>query len=475
MARRQQKARAVDSEDENAEEFRQAEDTDYSDEEPESGPDDDGESPSNSDAESSSNSSKVPPFYLGKDKTTKWSTKFPDANKTEKRNAFTESAGVKRPAKGAKTEIEPWQLFFSDDIIQKIVDHTNVKLRVLRGNYQRPRSCSDIGVAEMKALFGLLHYTGTLKVAHTHTRDLWATDGTAPQIFRCVMSESHFCLLLRALRFDDAESRESRRKTYKLSPIREIWEEIVQKLKKMYCPGELITLDEMMFGFKGRCSFKQYLPLKPNSYGLKVFAVVDATAHYTCNAEIYLGKQTPGRHAVDNRPSAVVPRLTRPYLNGGRNITTENWFSSVPTVDDLKDNFDTTCVATLKKHKREIPPEFVTHKGRSVHSTLAGYNKGKVLISYVPKKSKTVLLLSSMHTSAAIDPASGAKTKPEIITFYNSKQGGVDTTDHLRSKYSVARYCCRWPLTVCFGIMDIVGINSQIVFAENTGVKVPRK
>lgn len=55
----------------------------------------------------------------------------------------------------------------------------------------------------------------------------------------------------------------------------------------------------MLEAFRGRCSFKQYIPSKPNRYGIKIFALSDARTFYTIytfytNMEIYAGKQPEG-------------------------------------------------------------------------------------------------------------------------------------------------------------------------------------
>lgn len=46
------------------------------------------------------------------------------------------------------------------------------------------------------------------------------------------------------------------------------------------------------------------------------------------------------------------------------------------------------------------------------------------MLSYVPKKNKIVIMVSTMHHEDAID---SQKQIPEIISFYNSSKGGVDS------------------------------------------------
>ena len=65
-----------------------------------------------------------------------------------------------------------------------------------------------------------------------------------------------------------------------------------------------------------------------------------------------------------------------------------------------------------------------------------GFQKDKVLVSFVPKWNKAVILVSSMHDSGVMDEAT---KKPEIILDYNMTKGGVDTCDKMCALYSVSR------------------------------------
>jgi len=59
--------------------------------------------------------------------------------------------------------------------------------------------------------------------------------------------------------------------------------------------------------------------------------------------------------------------------------------------------------------------------------------------------------------------------------FYNQTKGGVDVVDELKGEYSVSRISCRWSLTIFFSLMNIAGINSQIIYRENTGKILSRR
>ncbi|KAJ8927587.1 hypothetical protein NQ314_019932 [Rhamnusium bicolor] len=78
-----------------------------------------------------------------------------------------------------------------------------------------------------------------------------------------------------------------------------------------------------------------------------------------------------------------------------------------------------------------------------------------------PKKNKAVILLCTIDDKGEID---GATNKSNIILDYNKTKGGVDMVDQMCASYSTQRITRRWPLAVFFRILDIAGMNSQIIF-----------
>ena len=62
----------------------------------------------------------------------------------------------------------------------------------------------------------------------------------------------------------------------------------------------------MFAAFGGRCNFRQYIPSKPDKYGIKVFALVDAQTFFTSKIEVYVRTQPEGPCKVSNSPSDVV-------------------------------------------------------------------------------------------------------------------------------------------------------------------------
>ncbi|XP_035205515.1 uncharacterized protein LOC118180546 [Stegodyphus dumicola] len=326
-------------------------------------------------------------FYVGKDGT-KWSKVLPFKNvRTPSKNIVTHLPGVKKQYRNLKTPVDCLLQILDDDILGDLVNYTNIYISTIKDKFSRERDAFETNVAELKALFGLLYYAGVLRAAHLNAKDLWSTDGFGVTIFRNTMTLNRFHFLLRCIRFDNINSRSQRKETDRLASIRDIFEKFLKNIQKLYSISEYCTVDEKLEAFRGRCQFRQYMRNKPAKYGIKIFALCDSRTFYTYNLEIYAGQQPIGPYRQSNTPSDVVKRIISPIKGTCRNITMDNWFMSVPLATDLLHNYKLTCVGTLRKNKREIPLEFLPHKGRPVHSSLFGFkNKELTLTSYVPKK-----------------------------------------------------------------------------------------
>ena len=101
-----------------------------------------------------------------------------------------------------------------------------------------------------------------------------------------------------------------------------------------------------------------------------------------------------------------------------------------------------TIVGTIHKNKHFLTPEFQSSKGESQKTQFLFKDK-VTLVKYNPKKDKSVILLSTLHRDNAIDDETN---KPEIITFYNSTKGGVDSLDQIVRFFSTKHKTRRWPM-----------------------------
>ncbi|GLD46315.1 piggyBac transposable element-derived protein 4-like protein [Lates japonicus] len=280
-------------------------------------------------------------------------------------------------------------------------------------------------------MLGIFIFSGGQKDNHLSTKEMWNPSTGAP-VYRAAMSEGRFSFLLACLRFDDPDTRQERQAMDKFAPIRKIWDIFIDNCKKLYVPGENITVDKQLLAFRGRCPFRMYIPNKPAKYGIKLVLANDVHSKYLLEGIPYLGKQVTQPQGGQSLGHYFTKELTKQYHQTNRNVTTDNWFTSVPLAIDLLEICGMTLVGTVKANKREIP--HVMKENRTPGSSAFLFTKELTLLSFLSdaaSKKKLVLLLSSMHTQPSIGPTH----KPEVIEFYNQTKGGVDTFDQMCAQY----------------------------------------
>lgn len=149
------------------------------------------------------------------------------------------------------------------------------------------------------------------------------------------------------------------------------------------------------------------MPIKPAKYGLKNNLLVDAKSFYIVNLKLYADTKPSGPYDKSNKPLDVVDRLVQPISQSSRNITFDNWCTSYPITQYLLSHHKLTSVDTIRKNKREIAASMSNTRGRDKNSLDFIFQKDTTLVSYVPKKNKVVLVISTMHHDNSIDVMTG--------------------------------------------------------------------
>ena len=215
-------------------------------------------------------------------------------------------------------------------------------------------------------------------------------------------------------------TRALRLETDDMAAFRYVWDCFLANCKRVFIPSDCVTIDEQLVPFRGRCKFLQYMPSKPAKYGIKIFRMCDARVPYAIDGMIYTGRQ-PGEEVQRN----ILLKLLEKNL---------------------------TIVGTLCKNKPDIPPVMKPSKSREKQSSEFGFSGNMTMVSYVPKKGKAVVLLSTMHDDRAVDDNS-VKKKPEVIQYYNQTKSGVDTMDQRR-----------WPMVLWHNVPDVATLNAYTNF-----------
>lgn len=81
-------------------------------------------------------------------------------------------------------------------------------------------------------------------------------------------------------------------------------------------------------------------------------------------------------------------------------------------------------------------------KLQELHSSEFGFHGNMTMVSYMQKKGRDVVVLSTMHDDKAV----------EVIMYYNETKGGVDTVDQMINNCQRAR---RWHMVLWYNMLDL--------------------
>jgi hypothetical protein len=162
-----------------------------------------------------------------------------------------------------------------------------------------------------------------------------------------VFSRNRFTEILHFLRFDDVSSRSQRVSTDLFAPVRYIYDIFNCNSLYAYSPDSSMTIDEQLLPCKNRCRFIQFMPNKPDKFGIKFWLCVDVKTRYCLHGFPYLGRQDE-RRPNERLGDFVVKKLMEPFLNKGYNVTTDHFFTSISVAKYLLER-KTTIVGTVRK------------------------------------------------------------------------------------------------------------------------------
>ena len=146
--------------------------------------------------------------------------------------------------------------------------------------------------------------------------------------FRSIISCDACINLEKFIHFIDNERLpENYSKTAKIKPI---FDYFVSRFQNLFTPGRDISINESLLLWKGRLSWKQYIPR----------LLYDAKTGYVWNSILYNGKDTDGIDDgnADYHATPIVCSLAKNIFNKGYCIYVDNWYTSAELCEVLKEN-----------------------------------------------------------------------------------------------------------------------------------------
>ena len=135
-------------------------------------------------------------------------------------------------------------------------------------------------------------------VKKNRLKDYWTKNSLfSTPGFTHFMTYDRFLLMLKHLHFCDNRSQVE---DDKLAKIRIVLEDIREKFSSKFKPFRDLCIDESLVLWRGRLSFRQFMPLKRHKFGMKLFIVRFSHPTYT---------RRPGRSPnVLSNPTRLVAR-----------------------------------------------------------------------------------------------------------------------------------------------------------------------
>ena len=405
-------------------------------------------------------------------------------------NVIRTEGGVTDYSRNAKTESDCFKLFFSDDVVDKLVTYTNKNIinwfanLTETGDLSKKNWINETDKTELLAYLGLCYLRACYKQNHWTTKRIFQ-EGVGLPIFEATMSRNRFDFLSSHFCMDDPDTRPDRFKTDRFAAAREVFELFNDNCSLSLQCDDYLCIDECLYQARTQFSFKQYNKSKPAKYGLLVKCLNTVRYPFTLRSDAYAGKPIePGPYHTSS-VQEVTLKLVDDYKNHGnkdivgRNITTDNLYTSIPLAQEFLDR-GVTLVGTVRSNRKGVPAAIKSLENREDKSSTVWWDKdrGKLSItSYVAltksKGLKNIIILSSTPPLLGVTKDDD-KQKPAIFKLYDFTKSGTDIVDQRSESNSTNSKSRKWTKKVLFFMLDVSRVNAQTIWSLNND-KIPRK
>jgi len=151
--------------------------------------------------------------------------------------------------------------------------------------------------------------------------------------------------------------------------------------------------------------------------------------------------------------TTVVMKLMERYLDVGRTLCTDNYYTSIPLATKLLER-KTHLVGTLRRNRKGLPKSVITAKIKRGESVAAQNETGIVVQKWMDRRE--VLTLSTKHGDSLIEVSTKSRRlvkKPEMVLFYDQTKQGVDISDQLSAYHTCLRKTVKWYHKVVMELM----------------------
>ena len=262
-----------------------------------------------------------------------------------------------------------------------------------------------------------------------------------------------------------------------LKKVRPFYDHVKEKCRSLYQPLQELSVDERMVKSKARSHFKQYICNKPTKWGFKFWVLADPTG-YTCDYNLYCGRQRSGTISENGLAYDVVMKLVQPYHSQGYMVFCDNFYTSPTLLQSLKAN-GIGATGTLNTNRRGVPAcvkQIQQVLNRTGISRGTGYYVREEDNVYVCWRDNKCVCVASNSYPGHRDGTTSRRGKnpsghfemmeiplPSPIKAYNKYMGGVDKSDQLIGYHRILRQTKRYWRTLLFHLFEICVTNSAVI------------
>lgn len=333
---------------------------------------------------------------------------------------------------------EIFSLFFSDDMLDLIVEQTNLYATRDKNvhNFETNR-------VEMRKFLGMIVISGYHRLPSEN--DYWSTaeDLKAP-LFPSIMSRSRFRTLKRYLHISD-NSNLSQSKMAKVLPF---YDRLKENCLQFGVFHKFLSIDESMIPYRGLHSARQYIKGKPVKFGYKMWMMCGSDG-YPYNFEIYCGKEANRDGPLG---SHVVKTLLTPVSNKDQHVVFfDNFFTSYDLLRTLAADNIRACGTIRENRTGRCPLPSNKDWKKKPRGSYDFRSEGTVLCV----KWQDNCVVSAASNYYGVNPVQTTERRvkneknksidqPFLLKMYNKGMGGVDVCDKLLSSYRPRLRSKKW-------------------------------
>lgn len=366
-----------------------------------------------------------------------------------------------------KLPVQYFKYFFSDELIQLIVDNTNLYSVQKSGKSINVNNNDILDFLAIEILMGIVNMP-----AYT---DYWSESLRYDKIAK-IMPLKRYQAIRRNIHFVNNDNMDNDR-YFKIRPV---LEHIRQKC--LGIPHEKRnSVDEMMIPYKGTKagSRRQYIQNKPKKWGYKMF-VRSGISGIVYDFILYGGEDTFRGYQFSEEEmdlglgAKVVISLCKNVAPCSA-VYFDNFFTSLELVSHLREKYGILSLGTIRANRLrgcELKSDKdLSKSGRGSFQQVVDNCQKLVVVKW--QDNKAVILTSSFVDSVPLSKVKRYSkdekkkvdvTCPNIVTNYNMHMGGVDLSDMLVALYRTAFKTHKWYLSIFSQIIDICINNSWLIY-----------